>query len=182
MRLPFFALLLLVVFARCNRRAAPTTTTPTLQLPKAPEVAIESDTLPAVQTAPAATAPYRLLRLTRTPCYGKCPHYTVDIYSNGLTLFDGKRHAPYEGLQEAQLPTATLEALRNRIAAADFFQLAAHYPPKPLPDLPAVQLEVSSPNRTTHTVRVQHAPPVELAALVAYLDELVAETAFSAVR
>ena len=165
----------------CSPKAAPPVSPP-VQLPKAPATEVLEEPLPDVQIAPASTAPYRLLRLERTPCYGKCPHYAVDFYSNGLVLYDGKKYAPLDGLHESRIDSVALENLQSAIAEADFFKLQERYPAQGLKDLPGTRITVTNANRQSHRVLVQFDPPTGLAALIELLDGYVDRGAFLEVR
>ena len=181
MKYTYFLFGICCLFYACSPKTAPPMSPP-VQLPKAPATEVLKEPLPDVQTAPAPTAPYRLLRLERTPCYGKCPHYTVDFYSNGLVLYDGKKYAPLDGLYESRIDSTALQDLQNAVAEADFFRLKERYPAQGLKDLPGTRLTVTNANRQSHQVLVQFAPPAKLAALIELLEVYVERGAFLEVR
>ena len=180
MKYILFVGVLLLTTACARRAAAPVG--PTLQLPKAPETTVVTDSVVAVVPPPAPTAPYRMLRLERTPCYGKCPYYTVDVYSNGLVLYDGKRHTRLQGLHETRLDDDVLLIIRDAIAEADFYNLATRYPAAGLKDLPGTVISVTGANRSAHTVTVIHDAPAALQALIDTIDRTMERATLLEVR
>lgn len=176
----FIVLLFVAALLACHRRTVPAA--PRAQLPKAPRTTVIVDSLPPVSEPPAPAAPYRLLRLQRTPCYGKCPHYAVDVYSNGLVLYEGKNYVPLRGTYESRLTETDLAALRDELARSDFFQLAARYPAEGLKDLPGTVLTVTNTQRRSHRVQVIFDPPPQLQDLIDHVDRLVERSTFLELR
>ncbi|MEE4451147.1 DUF6438 domain-containing protein [Novosphingobium resinovorum] len=84
------------------------------------------------------------IRISRGPCFGFCPIYTVAVTPGGLVGFSGKRHtavigeraraagpAGYEGLRKALAPlrpdTGTERALPCTLQATDMSQFTAEW-------------------------------------------------------
>ena len=72
----------------------------------------------------------KIIELTKGPCFGKCPMYTITIYSNGLAAFDGKRFTEKEGLHYKDIGRAKAKEIKNAAKAADFFVMEDDYPNK----------------------------------------------------
>lgn len=82
----------------------------------------------AALAAPAAAqsptrSPIRSITYETGPCFGRCPVYSVTVYSNGRATFTGRRFTAVEGTREFRLPAGTyqrfarhLEPLRPRRA------------------------------------------------------------------
>jgi hypothetical protein len=112
----------------------------------------------------AATVP--LLSLERSPCFGACPVYTVEVLSNGVTTFKGVRHVKVTEPVELKLEPATLEKLNARFEASEFAKWG-DFTRTPVSDMPTVVLTYRG-----HTVRHYLGDDKAPAALTALEDEV----------
>jgi hypothetical protein len=69
-----------------------------------------------------------IISMERTPCFGTCPTYKADIYSNGLLLYNGKKYSPYLGCYYTALQKKEVEELVGYIQSSGFFGLENKYP------------------------------------------------------
>lgn len=53
--------------------------------------------------------------MTRTPCYGTCPWYSINIKSNGQIIYNGQKFVELEGMYEANIPESEVEDLFSTI-------------------------------------------------------------------
>ncbi len=116
----------------CTRRVVAEPIPPTVAAPVPPAAGkARANTLPA-------TARVRLASLRRTPCFGACPVFGVDVWSDGQVTWLGERHVARLGAYTAQAPPGWVAALLREGAQSGFFELASHYPTNghPVPDLP----------------------------------------------
>ena len=92
------------------------------------------DVLPFEQRA-ATQIPFPEIRdwnslritLTRTPCYGMCPSYTVEIHGDGTVLYEGKSGVGVKGPQRGAISKAAVQELVEIFRKADYFSLADGY-------------------------------------------------------
>lgn len=73
--------------------------------------------------APDAGADEVLATLERTPCFGRCPVYTVTVYRDGRVAWDGRQNVGDQGARTAQLPPEKVQALVQAFRDAHFFEL-----------------------------------------------------------
>jgi hypothetical protein len=66
----------------------------------------------------ARMADHTLVRMRRTPCYGWCPDYAVEIDVNGGVLYVGGDNVMTHGPANAQLSPEVLESLRAAVVRA----------------------------------------------------------------
>ena len=66
--------------------------------------------------------------MERTPCFGSCPVFEVNIYSNGLLLYNGKMFTPHTGCGYAIVPKVEVNRLIRDAKEAGFFNLENRYP------------------------------------------------------
>lgn len=67
------------------------------------------------------------IALTRTPCYGTCPSYTVEIAADGAVLYTGEDYVFARGRHRARIDPAAVRRLHDLARRADFFSLRESY-------------------------------------------------------
>ena len=67
------------------------------------------------------------ISLSRSPCYGRCPTYEIEIHGDGTVLFDGKANVATKGRRTAKISRASLVELVDVFRKADYFSLANSY-------------------------------------------------------
>lgn len=119
------------------------------------------------------------IRLSRGPCFGRCPVYTVSIDAKGLVAFDGKRNVTQPGEHARQRNPGDFAELLREIEALGVFDHGGSYVPgnpacgQYATDLPSAALLVSD---GTREVRVEHYlgckdAPASLRAIEDLVDE-----------
>jgi hypothetical protein len=80
----------------------------------------------------ADAEPARTISITmeRTPCFGACPVYRLDLDGTGKVAYEGRGFVKERGHQEAIVPAADVQALAKEIESAGFFSLRDSYPPE----------------------------------------------------
>lgn len=145
----------------------------------------------AVCECPWPPAPYAiesvLMKLERSPCFGACPEYSVEVHGDGRVIYEGRRFVRVEGRQEAQIDRAAVEDLLNAFYDAHFFAMEAEYREHRYPcvdanglveeclefvtDLPSRDVTFQSPGYMKHVLDYWHGP-AELHDLEAKIDEV----------
>jgi Domain of unknown function (DUF6438) len=84
------------------------------------------------------------LRITlgRSPCYGRCPTYQVEIHGDGTVLYDGKANVATTGKHTAKISHAALVELVEVFRKADYFSLSDCYV-SGITDYPAYETSIS---------------------------------------
>ncbi len=78
--------------------------------------------------APKPAAPDSLvLSFERTPCFGTCPVFAVNIYKSGYATYEGKSNAPRTGMFFAYLDKATIKDIAERANTSGFFTINDEY-------------------------------------------------------
>jgi hypothetical protein len=96
--------------------------------------------------------------LERTPCFGKCAAYTVNIYRSGFAEYIGRSNAPRQGRHTGTVPRTTLTALLDQAEAIDYFGLQDTYD-GPVTDLPSTITRIVSGDRDKRIVARYKTPP-----------------------
>ncbi|MCB9303844.1 MAG: hypothetical protein H6566_24665 [Lewinellaceae bacterium] len=113
---------MVIIQLACNRQAAPD------DKPQFPVQPADSLSNTSSDSLLPATEPHLMASLKRTPCYGRCPVYEVQFFSNGEVVFKGERNIKRLGIFLAQAPDSTLQRLREEARLANFFALSDVYP------------------------------------------------------
>ncbi|MBP7514226.1 MAG: hypothetical protein KA791_06750 [Flavobacteriales bacterium] len=109
--------------------------------------------------------------LQRTPCFGKCPAYTVRIDADGSAHYTGRSHAPREGEFIGRVDKATMQALYDRASAIGFFAFQDKYD-GPVTDLPSTIIRVNA-NGTDKKVVGRVDTPRAFKPFAAFADSLL---------
>jgi hypothetical protein len=117
--------------------------------------------------------------LERTPCFGKCPAYTVTIHRSGHATYEGRSFAPRQGMHTGRVDRTTMEALLARAEAIGFFGLADSYD-GPVTDLPSTIIRIVSGDRDKRIVARYRTPP-DLKAFAQQADTLLKDVAWTPV-
>ncbi len=78
--------------------------------------------------------------LSKTPCFGKCPVYDLNIYNNRYVEFIGKQNTSKLGTHALNLDKETYKNLISAFDKADFVGLKDHYESDIL-DLPTITMK-----------------------------------------
>jgi len=65
-----------------------------------------------------ASENYEVLTFSRSACFGSCPTYSVDFYSDGLMVFKGKKYTSFIGIKRIQLNPELFISLKTTFKEA----------------------------------------------------------------
>lgn len=80
-----------------------------------------------------------LIELQRTPCFGSCPVYTLQIDKNGNGLFEGVENVAKTGRFSFSISQDELTEIKSAFRRIDFYQLRNVYD-GPASDLPTTYI------------------------------------------
>ncbi len=151
-KLGFLLGTLLLLFTQCNRQTGAS------QVPDEP--------------TPAEA--YVWLRYAKTACYGECPVYSVEFFTDGKVVYEGKAYVEKMGRHLARLDETRSRALRQRIAVTDFFDLYNRYPVEgpEIADAPSTIVYVRFGDQEKEVSSIAEAPE-SLRQLQAYIESLI---------
>lgn len=116
-----------------------------------------------------------IISLERTPCFGRCPVYSIKIHESGLVIYNAEKNTDTTGCFYKVLTKEELQTLKNKFIANGFMDMADKYPEegKAPVDLPSCVL-VFNNNGTTKTVRDKRwDTPAPLAELQTTIEQIV---------
>ena len=160
----FAAFLLLFVFAlalpACAQKKA---TTQKVKIKKAPKKAASAK----APVKPLAE-PEAVLTFERTPCFGTCPAYTMQVFADGHVVYEGRRRVPMMGTKELKLPASAVTDMLNQAKESHFDQFQARYSMNTT-DLPSTIIAVRQPNGKLKTVVLEEGAPDNVRQLFTYI-------------
>ncbi len=112
----------------------------------------------------------KVVELTKSPCFGSCPVYTLTIYENGLAMFKGERNTDKLGLFMKKIGKEEVKRLTNKCVAANLWQFQDLYKSR-IPDLPTVTLTYYE-GKERKTITGKRERPVPVLDIEAMLDDI----------
>lgn len=111
--------------------------------------------------------------LQKTPCYGTCPTYIMNINGKGQLHIIGQHFVGFKGARDTVIGKAALDTLKARIAAANFPNLDSVYNNEGITDIPSNRLELAVPSLNYQKrVMARHEYPNSLRNLIYYCEQL----------
>ena len=104
-----------------------------------------------------------MLKFKKGPCYGKCPIYEANIYTDGTVKYTGKNFVDRIGDWESQIPREDVKMVRQKYFDAKFLEMANEYPTsgEKIADLPTTTIEFRVGDMIKY-VKDKHDAPQEL--------------------
>ncbi|WP_310393534.1 DUF6438 domain-containing protein [Hymenobacter sp.] len=122
----------------------------------------------AARAAKAKNDPGPVLTFERTPCFGFCPAYTMQVFADGRVAYEGRRAVPLMGQKEFRLPAGTVADMLRTAKEAHFEQFQDRYS-RNTSDLPSTVVAVRQPDGQLKTVTVEEGAPENVQMLLNYL-------------
>lgn len=129
----FLASLSLSLFFSCSKKIADKTAqtpiTP-IEKPQPQPPKIEEVTTKEVEKVflPEGVNPDLLVSLQRTPCYGNCPSYKLEIFKDGSVKYKGAAHVKRVGFFTAIANADFIALIQKQAASINFMKLSDKYP------------------------------------------------------
>jgi len=116
-----------------------------------------------------------VLSMERTPCFGRCPVYSIRIYENGLFVYDTKKFTDTSACRYSLLSKEELAGLKQKFSDMNFFQFEDKYPAdKRTPtDLPSCILFFNNGKQQKTIIDKRWDTPETLTQLELAVDNLV---------
>lgn len=105
----------------------------------APATALQSEEQPQDQKTSRAKPSYPdslFFRIDRTPCFGQCPVYRMDIYQSGWAVLEGRNFFDYKGTFKSRFSAAEMDEILSLAEQHGYFKFD-HVYDAPVTDLPS---------------------------------------------
>ncbi len=118
-----------------------------------------------------AEADSLFMTFERTPCFGKCPAFRVNIYRGGYATYEGTQFSEYMGKHMGAFSKETPLAILAEAERIGFFGMEKKYD-APVTDLPSMITEIRTKEKQ-HKVLARVGTPKELKEFGKYMDALI---------
>jgi len=133
---------------------------PKLNLPEKPDQRAETQADPGEDSLFAS--------IERTPCYGRCPTYSINIYKSGYVIYEGIRFVDRLGTYSTQISEREIQSIINKANEIGYFDLNDLYD-SPVTDLPST-ITYLSVNGQKKTIKDRVRGPEKLREYEKYFD------------
>ncbi|MDB5271451.1 MAG: hypothetical protein JWP58_4491 [Hymenobacter sp.] len=121
-------------------------------------------TTKAVTPTPAGP----VLTFERTPCYGRCPAYIMQVYADGRVAYEGRHSVPMMGKHELRLPASAVADMLRQAKEAHFETFEKQYL-SGATDLPSTIVTIRQPDGTLKKVTAENNAPENVKNYFTYL-------------
>lgn len=112
-----------------------------------------------------------LYELETTSCYGTCPVFKLQVYTNGYVKLEGKKHLDLIGQFESSLSKEQMNALKEEFEKISFFNLKDSYTSN-FTDLPTKYITYHKDGESKQVMAYDNIPK-DLKSLIKQLENLV---------
>lgn len=115
------------------------------------------------------------ISLERTPCFGKCPVYSIKVHENGLVIYNAEKNTDTVGCFYTILTKQEVQALKNKFVSNGFMDMADRYPEegKAPVDLPSCVLTFNNDGKIKTVRDKRWETPMPLAELQTTIEQIV---------
>ena len=114
-----------------------------------------------------------LVSMERTPCFGTCPWYKVQIFNDGNVLYHGKKFVERTGWFESRLSKEKLEQLNSSIIQLNAETLQNEYVNPHVADLPSTITTIIADGKEKTIKNGYDNPPASLVNFEKLIDHLI---------
>ena len=118
----------------------------------------QASTNTKVQLGGPAKGDSLFLSLERTPCFGRCKAFRINVYRSGYATYEGRLNVEKEGMHNGRVGRDTLELLMLEAERVGFFALNDSYDSE-VTDLPSAILRVVGNGKDKRVVGRVGTPP-----------------------
>jgi hypothetical protein len=108
--------------------------------------------------------------LERTPCFGRCPYYSIRVYQSGYAVYEGKNNVEKIGRYYTWIGKSDLTRIGTKALEIGFFDLNEEYRNPKLTDFPTVYVEVRHKGKARKVTHYDASPPPALTEMEDYID------------
>lgn len=164
----------LLTWTACKTKKQTTATQAEKPVVTTPEKPKTEPTRPTRPQEPIQEKPYLMASIERTPCFGRCPHYKITVFSDGKVLYEGKRFVEKIGTYEGKIGIDKLKQIEARAKDIKYFEFADRYPTgnDHISDLPAAITYFKYQDKEK-TITNRHDSPNTLREYEDFLDSIL---------
>ena len=88
------------------------------------------------------------ITLSRGPCHGTCPVYSLEINDKGMVIYRGYEHVKLTGEHTSSVPIPKVKELINKFYSSGFFELEDRYDQVRITDQPSAEISITIDGKT----------------------------------
>ena len=111
-----------------------------------------------------------IISLERTACYGTCPIYKIEIFTDGTGVYTGIRFVENIGITKFHLPEDKINLILNHADSINFITLQDEYTER-ISDLPTTFIQIRDKR-----IRDYNGAPSKLKELELLIDQIYSNT------
>ena len=172
-----FSTLLLVVACSKKTTEKSSQTETQLSTPVAVESPINTPPKPPKTTTkavgiPKDVDPNLLASLRRSPCYGKCPAFSYELFADGKVTYFGQSNVTRMGSYTTKVDDAFMKRIADKALSIKYLSLSDHYPTADIAvsDVPTITTYIRIGN-DGKKITNNYDPPKELTEFEQWLEE-----------
>lgn len=111
------------------------------------------------------------IEMSKAPCFGSCPVFTLSIYNNGIATYKGERFTDKQGLFAKKLDANTFQNLLKAFNNANLFQYPSIFRSE-IPDMPSVTIFWTDDEGNEKEIKGKEGRPEAIMELEEMLDKI----------
>jgi hypothetical protein len=125
-------------------------------------------TVSTPRAAPTPTPAGPVLTFERTPCFGTCPAYSMQVFADGRVAYEGRHSVPLMGKHALKLPAAAVAEMLRQAKEAHFETFEKEYL-SGATDLPSTIVAIRQPDSSLKKVKAESNAPENVKSYFVYL-------------
>ncbi|HNQ12369.1 MAG TPA: DUF6438 domain-containing protein [Bacteroidia bacterium] len=114
-----------------------------------------------------------LISMERSPCFGKCAVYKMELYRSGFAYYKGIKDAPLKGYHTSMVSKDEIETFINTMEEAGYFKMENQYINPHITDIPTVRMYIRSGDKKKMIEIRTDEYPDELRSMDQFMDRWI---------
>lgn len=81
-----------------------------------------------ILSIPVGVAPNLLMKIQRTPCFGKCAAFEIQLFNDGRATYRSIAFAPRTGSFEAKATAEMMQQIQDKALTINYLKMESQYP------------------------------------------------------
>lgn len=123
-----------------------------------------------------------MVSIERTPCFGACPIYKLEVFKSGYALYNARNFTPVKGLYYAYVEIEKITSVIKRAKETGYLQMNDEYRNPRIVDFPSTITSVCIDGTRKRIFSMHEEPPRQLIDFENYIDSLFVDTRWIKIR
>jgi Domain of unknown function (DUF6438) len=117
----------------------------------------------------------------RTPCFGMCPIFKLEVFESGKARFEGKNYTELIGIYSSQFTQQEMDKIMALADRIGFFQFQEKYDNPAIQDFPTITVALYKEEKLKYVVN-KYRGPKELNDMYTLLDKIIEEKEWTLIK